>query len=467
MTDPFTPRGFILSDAAYYAFQDQDVYPDILSFCSAIPTNLRPLFVIPVTIDTEPAVGQIASRIASRKIADEIQPSGYSEEESWFGTRTFTYPDVEKTVPQSDPGSIFDIDGADAMTHHQEYLFDENIQNPTDTSYLSDIDMTQYQKYPYRTEEKPVRHSSIPRVMIVRLAIKPDELETHTPAKTRERANVCDVKFVSFEPKSRIYTFSVGCGKSPHTVKASLSDLHHTAITCDCQFWRWGGPEFHAKERGYLLGDPRGTASPPDIRDPERKHWLCKHAYAVTTRLDLFVKEVSEENAHLASEDEILKEVDDNWDKLEGVSQIPLTQAEDADDIEVEWEEIEDPEEIEELEAEAEEEAPEEEAPEEEAPEEEAPEEEAPEEEAPEEDVPEEPKEEAPDIEWEEITDEDIDWEGAESEEEGVEDTDITDKDIDWEDEPVEEPEPEGPESEDITDKDIDWDESEEDKEKY
>jgi hypothetical protein len=450
MTDQSIPRGFILSDAAYYAFQDQDVYPDILSFCSAIPSHLRPLFVIPVSVEMEPGAGQIASRVASARIADGAIPTGQTEEESWFGTRTFTYPDNEPTVPQTDPGSIFDIDGADAMTHHQEYMFDENIQNPTDTSYPTDVDMTQYWQYPYRTQEKPVRHSSVtPFVAIVRLALKSDELETHTPAKVRNKAEICNVKFISFDKRNRVYTFSVGCGKkSPHIVKASISDLNHVAITCDCPFWQWNGPEYHAKKNGYLLGEPRGTASPPDIRDPERKYWLCKHTYAVTTRLDSFVKEIAEENAEL-NEKEILEKVDDNWDKLEGVAQIPLEEAEDADDIEVEWEEIEEPEEVEELEAEA---AEGEEA--------------------------ETEVEDTPDIEWEEITDEDIDWgtESAESEDEEEHwkehaEEDITDEDINWEEKPAEEletkeePEPE-PEPEDITDEDIDWEESEEEKKK-
>jgi len=447
-------RGFILSDAAYYAWQDQDIYPDVLSFCSAIPSHLRPLFVIPVTVEMESNVGQIASRIASTRVAEDETPSGQTEEADWFGTKTFTYDDVEPTVPSSDPGSIFDIDGADSMTHHQEYLFDENIQNPTDTSYPTDIDMTQYWKYPYRTEEKPVRHSSvIPHVMIVRLALKSDELETHTPAKIREKAEICNVKFVSFDKRNRVYTFSVNSNKkAPHIVKASLSDLHHVAITCDCPFWQWNGPEYHAKKNGYLLGEPHGTASPPDIRDPERKYWLCKHAYAVTTRLDSFTKEIAAENADL-DEEEVLKKVDDNWDKLEGVVQIPLEQAEDADDVDVEWEEIEDPEEIEGIEAEAEKaEKVEEEEKEE---------------------------EETPEIKWEEITEEDIDWDkdSAESEDEEkhweghldeskeAESQGITDEDIDWESEPEPKVKVKG-KPEEITDEDIEWEEPEEEEEK-
>jgi hypothetical protein len=41
------------------------------------------------------------------------------------------------------------------------------------------------------------------------------------------------------------------------------------------------GPEHHAKSEGYLDGRPKGTASSPDIKDPERQNRVCKHVAAV------------------------------------------------------------------------------------------------------------------------------------------------------------------------------------------
>ena len=351
------PHGFLLSDAAQYAFLCQDVFPDIISFAAAIPDHLKPLFLIPIKVETiQVAAKRIASRIARRTTADGATPvgDGGEDEADWFGTKTFKYQDNEPTVPSSDPGSIFETkDGeADSLTHHQEYNYDENIQVPTDTSYVEDVDITQYWDYPYRTKEKPIRHSSWQRVAVLelpwrrrRLALKPEELEPRTPTKIQHNAQGCKVALTSYDKKSRIFTFSVNCGHSPRTVQAALSDIDKVALSCDCPFWRYNGPEFHAKHNAYMLGQPFGTAAPPDIRDPDRKYFLCKHAYSVLKRLDDFVQEVVDENWEMDDED-LLKQVDEDWDRLEGVAEIPTDELEDEDlDIEIDWEE--EPEEIE------------------------------------------------------------------------------------------------------------------------
>jgi hypothetical protein len=378
------PQGFMLSEAAIYSYKCQDVYPDIVSFAAAIPSHLRPLFLIPIAFE---------SVTAASRVADGDQPSGSTPEGDLFSYQTFVTDDAQDTIPDSSPGSIFDIDGGDSVTHHQEYNFDENIQVPTDTSYMSDVDMTQYGDYPYRTKEKPVRKSSeaTPAVAIVRLSMKPEYLETRAPKKIRENAKACSVDLVSYDKKNRVFSFSVDCGNSPKSVQASLSDIDHVALSCNCPFWRWNGPEFHAKGNSFMLGQPFGSASVPNVRDPDRKYWLCKHTYAVLRRLESFVAQVVSESWD-ESDEEVMAKVDEEWDRMEGVSHIPLEEAEE-DDVDVEWdpadeeESEEEPEPDEEDESEPEEEELEEEEPE---PEEEEPE---PEEEEPE---PEEPKEEEP-----------------------------------------------------------------------
>ena len=52
-------------------------------------------------------------------------------------------------------------------------------------------------------------------------------------------------------------------------------------VNCDCPFFRWNGPEHNAKANGYLLPPQHGTASEPDIRDPNREFYICKHIAAV------------------------------------------------------------------------------------------------------------------------------------------------------------------------------------------
>jgi hypothetical protein len=330
------PQGFILSEAAQYSFKCQDVYPDIVAFAAAIPQHLRPLFLIPVAFETATASdNDMASRIA-----DEIQPSGNTEEGDLFSTRTFVNDDVEGTIPNTEPGSMFDVDSADSLTHHQEYNFDENIQVPTDTSYMSDIDMTQYWDYPYRTKEKPVRKSSDNgtrrAAVIVRLALKPEYLQTRAPKKIKDNAKLCSVGLTSYDKETRVFTFSVDAGNGAHVVQAGLSDIDHVALSCDCNFWRWNGPEFHAKNNDFMLGQPAGTAGPPNVRDPKRQYWLCKHAYAVLRRLDAFVVEIVNENWE-ETDDELLRRVDDEWDRMEGAANVPLDELED-EDVDVDWE---------------------------------------------------------------------------------------------------------------------------------
>lgn len=336
-----TPNGFILNDAAMYAFQDQDVFPDLVSFCSAIPPHLRPLFLIPIRTEFMTASMVTASRVASVRVAEGFQPDGNTEESDWFGSKTFVYDDVQNTAPPSDPGSIFDIDDADSMTHHQDLpsSHDENWQVPSETSYMGDVDVTDsYFRYPYRTEESPVRHSCVvvaPRA-IARVALKPHELETKAPDKVRKNARTCSVKLVSYDRRSRVFTFNVGCGNKPRTVRASLSDVDHVAMDCDCPFWKWNGPEFHAKANSYMLGPQRGTAGPPEKRDPDRKFFLCKHAYAVLVRMDEFVQDVVDDSWEL-SDDEVLQRVDAEWDKMEETAEIPIEEAE-SDQIDIDWE---------------------------------------------------------------------------------------------------------------------------------
>lgn len=332
------PDGFILSDAAMYSFVCQDVFRDIISFAAAIPDHLKPLFLIPIKLEKATTASTVASRIARRRYADGILPTGDTPDADLFGTKTFVNDDSEPTLPSSDPGSIFRRDNAEGQTHHQECHEDQNIQVPTETSYNTDVDVSEYFEYPYRAPER-VTHSSVrlARPILVRLALKPEIIEPHTPSKIQQNARACTVRLVSYDKRTRIFTFSVDCGNVPRTVQASLSEINEVALICDCPFWQWNGPEHNAKSNSYLLGQPYGTASPPDVRDPERQFWSCKHAYAVLRKLDTFVQEIVTENWD-KSDDELLDEVDEEWDRLEGVAEVPLDEQDD-EEIETEWDE--------------------------------------------------------------------------------------------------------------------------------
>ncbi len=342
------PQGFLLSEAALYSFLDQDVYPDLISFAAAIPPHLRPLFLIPISVSAASSPEShydTASRVASVRYADSI-PSGQTPEQDLFGAKTFVYDENESTVPSSDPGSIFEVDGAGAKTHHQdlEQEQDQNYQVPTDTSYMSDVDVTDsYIRYPYRSEEHP-RHSSLIVVARalgrgIKVALKPDDLEGRAPDNIKENAEACSVRLVSYDKRGRVFTFTVNCGNGAKSVRAALTDIDHIAMSCSCPFWRWNGPEFHAEANSYILGKPSGTAGPPDVRDPDRKYFLCKHAYSVLARMDSFVQQVVDDNWD--SDDEgLMKVVDQEWDKLAEEAKIDLDEAQ-TNDVDVDWEEPE------------------------------------------------------------------------------------------------------------------------------
>ena len=99
---------------------------------------------------------------------------------------------------------------------------------------------------------------------------------------------------LSFEDaKSGLFIFSVPGDNWPNskdrykveikfnkTGATSLAQLD-VMVKCDCPFFIYNGPEHNAKVNGYLFQNPYGTAEEPDIRDPSRVYYICKHISAV------------------------------------------------------------------------------------------------------------------------------------------------------------------------------------------
>lgn len=106
-------------------------------------------------------------------------------------------------------------------------------------------------------------------------------------------SRVGDIELVSQDVKQGLFTFSVPGDNWPnskdrYTVEikfnksgaTSLSDLD-VQVKCDCPFFIYNGPEHNAQAGGYLYGSPYGTAEEPDIRDPQRVYYMCKHIPAL------------------------------------------------------------------------------------------------------------------------------------------------------------------------------------------
>jgi hypothetical protein len=327
--------GFILSEAAEYAFKCQDVFPDIVSFAAAIPDHLKQIFLIPIRAEVTVASSHIS---VAKKVADGVTPSGATPEGDLFSYQTFKYEDVEPTIPSSEPGSIFDVVTPDSKTRHQDLYQDENIQVPTDTSYMSDVDITQYVSYPYRTEESPVRHSStrLNRPLILRVALTPEYLLTKAVEPAKDNAKSISIKVLSHDPETNVFSFTATGGKDAHTVNLSMIDDNNIVLNCDCKYWQYNGPEYHAKRNKYLLGAPMGTAETPNVRDPDKKIWLCKHTYAALKRFESYLNELYEE----LPDENIEDAIQDNWAKMDEYVEIPIEEIDD-DDIEIIFEDEE------------------------------------------------------------------------------------------------------------------------------
>lgn len=109
--------------------------------------------------------------------------------------------------------------------------------------------------------------------------------------KTVERAQKCAATLKRADIKNLRWIFSVDCGNGPKVVKFKADRLGNVTqfqkmdfhVACSCPAWRWQGPEFHSTTKDFQ--DPnvalQGTASPPDIRDPERINMVCKHVASV------------------------------------------------------------------------------------------------------------------------------------------------------------------------------------------
>ena len=109
--------------------------------------------------------------------------------------------------------------------------------------------------------------------------------------KTRSRGIIPKPKWSDVgHPGYTIYHFSVP-GRHGETylvkVKAVLpkngrslskADLQ---LSCSCNFWKFQGPEYHAKVGNFLYGPPRGTVARPDVMDPMGTKKTCKHVAAV------------------------------------------------------------------------------------------------------------------------------------------------------------------------------------------
>jgi len=239
-------------------------------------------------------------------------PRGVSLDSSIPGTATFSKPVEDIREPdKAEGGSIYRKDDPDSLAKPQTG-YDGRDLSQVRPSYSSpgpnDGSIT---KYPYR-DGIPNAHnaglvSSVVQLWLLKSAreIQVDltlpskvaatlaEIEAGLNPKTQMKAKSCSSTLKRADIANLRWIFSVDCGNGPRLVRlkavrsgkvVSLTKMG-LFFSCSCPGWQWLGPEYHAKGENYIDGKPRGTASPPNIKDPNRVNRVCKHVAAVLSQV--------------------------------------------------------------------------------------------------------------------------------------------------------------------------------------
>lgn len=216
-------------------------------------------------------------------------------DEGVYNYQSFAKPlSDHSTETESVSESIHRIDDAKSMTKVEPGATEHVDNSDTTPSYfgLGPSDDTK-PKSPNRDDRGDIKMAVLEEwrarqaatVLDIQNGLNPDIVD---------RAKGCSVRLRRFEAAVPKWTFDVDAGNGPRIVvmRADQKNLTHlnkmaVKVACSCPAWRWWGPEFHATSENYQ--DPKtplqGTASTPDIRDPERKNYCCKHVAAVLTQV--------------------------------------------------------------------------------------------------------------------------------------------------------------------------------------
>ena len=129
-------------------------------------------------------------------------------------------------------------------------------------------------------------------------ATKIAEIEERTSATILQKARKLDPALIRVDAQNRVWLFNVqGSEPKPYRVRiralppqgnVKRMDKVDVQISCSCPFWQWQGPEHWASQNDYLYGKPKGTAASPVVKDPDSRHWMCKHVAAVLDKVKTY-----------------------------------------------------------------------------------------------------------------------------------------------------------------------------------
>jgi len=225
------------------------------------------------------------------------------------GASTYAKPVDDIREPDNDDESIYRVDGPDDLTKDQKTRTEVNEDSAdAEIGYngRGKPDPETKTKYPYRDGVPNVHNASFVaelwkvegapvKVLTgstpVKVAATSEQILTGLDPTFKQRSTSCNATLKRADIPRLRWIFAVDCGNGARAVKVralrkakvvqfAKLDLE---LSCSCPGWQWLGPEYHAKQESYMLDPQAGTASTPDIRDPERDNRVCKHVAAVLT----------------------------------------------------------------------------------------------------------------------------------------------------------------------------------------
>lgn len=224
---------------------------------------------------------------------------GLSLDPSIPGYQTFTKPlDDTQTHPRND-------ESIHRIRTPYDRAKDQSKADQTDHSQSTpssmgvgewDQDHPSKTKYPYRDDKQNAHNASAMRVVARWLS-----LGTRTKTARRwegilnglnpkfqdrsrrvkvilRRADTKNLRWIFEAVGSHSYIVKMKVLRKGNVLNILKTDLE---LSCSCPAWQWQGPEYHAKQESYQLGELMGTATSPDIRDPGGQNRVCKHVAAV------------------------------------------------------------------------------------------------------------------------------------------------------------------------------------------
>lgn len=156
----------------------------------------------------------------------------------------------------------------------------------------------------------------VPQGGLRKEAAKLSEIVGNTSSSVRSKASDVRASLRDANPTEGLWVFDVQGKSGTYTVriegekKGRIKNLRsaQVKVSCTCPFFQWQGPEHWAVQNDYLAGEPRGSATKPNVKDPSGEHWACKHIVAAAKEAQKF---------RFASQDRVATKIALQWLNLQ------------------------------------------------------------------------------------------------------------------------------------------------------